>query len=126
MIIQYFHCLRLFRYFMKVQGDVFTPFSIKFNQAASNSETRTNISAEKVTLLLYHLQRVAVILASSTAVTIPQAKLYGALGHVLRIFQLGFWTEITPMTDEVFVVFFFAILTLQLNPNSTFYIGQTS
>ena len=98
---------------MKVQGNVFTPFSIKFNQAASNSETRTNISAEKVTLLLYHLQRVAVILASSTAVAIPQAKLYGALGHILRIFQLGFWTEITPITHEVLVVFFFAILILE-------------
>ena len=99
---------------MKNQKNVFVRFAIKFNQAASNSNTRINSLTEKATLIFYHLQGLAVILASSTLTAIPQSKLYGALGHVLRIFQLGFWTEITPMTFEVFVVFFFAILILEI------------
>ena len=98
---------------MKNQKNVFVRFAIKFNQAASNSNTRINSLTEKATLIFYHLQGLAVILASSTLTAIPQSKLYGALGHVLRIFQLGFWTEITPITHEVLVVFFFAILILE-------------
>ena len=99
---------------MRDHKNVLVRFAIKFNQAASNSATRINGLTEKVILFLYHLLRLAVILASSTLSIIPQGKIYGALGHVLRAFQLGFWTEIVPITYTDFVAFFFAVMILEI------------
>ena len=105
---------------MRDHKNVFVRFAIKCNQAASNSATRISSLVEKVILLLYHFQELAVLLASSTMSFIPQAKLYGALGHVLRVFQVGFWTEITPITYTDFVVIFFAMMILEIAMISIF------
>ena len=98
---------------MKEQN-VFVRFVIKFSQAISHSSTRINGLIEGATLLLSHLLRIAVIFTLSNLSAIPQGKLYGAIGHVLRVFQVGFWTEITPMTYADFGICFFAIVLLEI------------
>ena len=106
---------------MKDHKNVFARFVIQFSQAESNSAIRIHSLTEKATLVLSHLYGLAVILASSTMNIIPQGKLYGALGRALRFFQIGFWTEITPITYTDFVAFFFALLILEIAVISGFF-----
>ena len=105
---------------MKDHQNVFVHFAMTFNQAATNSAARLNSWTERAILLFYHLQRVAVILASSTITMIPQTKLYGTLGRTLKLFQIGFWTEITPISYTDFVAFFFAIMMIEIAVISSF------
>ena len=94
-------------------SNYFIALLIGYNRTASNFASKIPTWIAVISLVMYHLQRAGTFLFS-TEDTIPSlgTTVNRAMTQVIKMFQIQYWTQITPLNYEGITIILFSIIVL--------------
>ena len=92
--------------------DYFIALLIGYNQAASTFAPKMPTWIAVISLMIYHLQRAGIFLFSTQGNPSLGTTVNRAISQTIKMFQIEYWEQITPLNYEGITIILFSIVVL--------------